>query len=265
MEVKHVMNKKSHVQKIVLVAMIMILVAGCRRNTVDNTRYAGEHPELYSIAINSLVATRGYTQSEIKMQASIKLIEEDNYGRKLFIYSEGRGYHLVISQKSDEKYVYFYPDYNFIITISEDAGDIGLRFTDEKIFPPEEIEELKEYNDWNKEIDIEKCIKVEIVHQKDDGPMEYKVLKPIYEELLGDDVSGHIKHRIFLFTTDDYGRSIYEFYGKGSYCIMVLFQPDGTYNESDGVMKLMHEELQYQDKLKEFKELNNWNKPIQEN
>jgi len=257
------MNKNFHVQKIVLaVIMALILMTGCRKYPSYDTSFMGGYSDLCSMAVNSLIGTKGYMGGEVPMPANIKIIEEDDYGRKLFIYYEGNEYSLLISQKSDEEYVYFYPDYNFIITLNS-VSDIGLQITDETIFAPEEIEKLKEYNDWDKKIDMEKCIKVEIVDEKGKGPIEFEVVEPIYYELLGDD-SYDAKYRTIFLATDDYGRSIYEFYGTGGYGMIALIRPDGTYDEAKGVMKLMRDEYNYQDKLKRFKELNDWNSPIQE-
>lgn len=278
-EVKLVMNEKMHIQKVTLIAIVaMLLMTGCKR--IDTS--FDVHADLGSIAMNSLIGASGYISGEMPRRAEFIVIEEDNFGRELFIYYEGGDkYNLFISQKSDGEYVYFYPDYNFIVTLySKSTGTIGMEVgIDETIFPSEEIEKLKKRNDWNKEIDVNKCVEVEIVREKGEGPIEYEVIESIYYELLKED-GAHAKYDSYFLTTDDYGRSIYAFYGyrkKGDYeehaeyekykgyemyYMIVVLQPDGSYDEDKGVMKLMYEEYEYQDKLKEFKELNNWNKPI---
>jgi len=263
-------DKKSYAQRIVLVFVVMIiLMTGCKRIYTGFDAYA----DLGSVALNSLIGIEGYIGGEMPFPADIEIVEKDNYGRELFIYYEGGDeYSLLISQKSDREYVYFYPDYNFVTILkSKGTGANGMEGgIDKTNFPLEEIEKLKEYNDWNREIDIEKCVKVEIVDERVNGPMEYKVLEPIYYELFGDD-SSNIEYCTYFLTTDDNGRSIYAFNsyeGKKDYeeyHMIVLLKPDGTYDEAKGVMKLMSEEYNYQDKLKEFKELNDWNKPIKEN
>ena len=244
-------------------AMALVVLTGCLSHNEDEISYMGEYPELYSVAISTLLGAEGQIYSEVPMEASLKMVEEDNYGRKLFIYYEERGiteYSLLISQKSNEEYVYFYPDYNFIMT-SQEMSDIGLRFTDERIFLPEEIEKLKEDNDWNKEINIERCTKVKIVREKEGGPIEYKVLELVYNELLGDE-RYVAKYSMEFLIADNYSRSIYAFYGKNGDYVIVLLQPDGSYDEVKSVMKLRQGNYKYQDELKELKELNSWNEPI---
>ena len=244
-------------------AMVLVVLTGCLSHNEDKRSYTGEYPELYSVAISTLLGAEGQIYSEVPMEASLKVIEEDNYGRKLFMYFEANviGYSLLISQKSDEEYVYFYPNYNFII-VWESRGDIGLRFTDEKIFSPKAIEELKEYNDWNEEIDEGKCIKVKIVRQKEVGVVKDKQLKRFYEQALGDDGYDYKSSTIF-YATDKYGRSIY--LGTGKYSsnryVVMLFQPDSEYDVKKGLMEIRNPQ-KYQDELKGFKELNGWNEPF---
>jgi len=42
----------------------------------------------------------------------------------------------------------------------------------------------------------------------------------------------------------------------------MMFQPDGSYDEVDGVLELT-DLFNYQDELKAFKESNNWNQPME--
>jgi len=73
---------------------------------------------LFTVAIYSLLGARGYTpEYHGYVPTDIKVLEEDDYGRVLFAYCEdqnGTVTTLLIIQKSDEKYSYYYPDYNFI-------------------------------------------------------------------------------------------------------------------------------------------------------
>jgi hypothetical protein len=148
-------NKKVLILIAILIVFIPISILW-DRSLSYRPKYTGEHPELFSVAVNSLLGTKGYAQSERPFQPELVLQEEDNYGRKLFFYNELEGisaYSLVISQKSDSEYVYFYPDYNFIS--SED-----------EVFSDEETEVLKRKNDWGKEINEDKCTKTNIVTKK---------------------------------------------------------------------------------------------------
>ena len=63
-----------------------------------STEYKGEFPELYSVAINSVLGNIGY---EAHTDSIIAIIEEDGFGRILFSYTEERmTYSILIIQKS---------------------------------------------------------------------------------------------------------------------------------------------------------------------
>jgi len=249
---------------IILVLISIISIMNCVPSWLKRQRiYEGEYLELYSIAINTLLGARGYGYSEQPFQPRIEVIDEDKFGRKLFIYFENSSistYSLIISQKNDDDYTYFYPDYNFIsFTLELKVFDNISKFFDQ--FPVEKIEELKRKNDWDMEIDESKCLKEKIVRKKDNGPINERKVLNICINVLGNDAYPHLSS-IEFFKTDDYNRAIY--FGRGKISsnrhIIMLFNPDGSYNESTGIMELF-DIMNYQDELKNFKELNNWNKP----
>ena len=98
-------------QKIILVAiMVAVLTNGCGLLPRYDTRFRAGDEALCSMAVNALLGTRGFTGGEVPRPADVKIIEEDSYGRKLFIYYEGRRYNLLVSQKIEGEHVYFYPD-----------------------------------------------------------------------------------------------------------------------------------------------------------
>lgn len=253
---------RSFMSKIKIVLLFFIVISiinvGCI-NRKEKERYSGLNPELYSIAINSLLGARGYIDSsEMSFHPELTILESDQYGRKLFLYYENNiisTYSLFISQKSDLDYAYFYPDYNFISA-------------PENIFTEEDIHELKTGNDWDKEIVMDKCNKVEIVYEKDlGGSIESENVMELYRIILGEDASRSMLF-IDFFTKDNYGRSIYLGTGEVSEegeqrRVVMLFQPDGKYDESNSYMELT-DFYNYQDELKEFKDLNDWNKPTEE-
>ena len=246
------MNKRfGFVKTVSIIVILALILLGCfgSRNTDD---YRGDYPELYSIAIHSLLGSTGYGFSERKFDSEITIVEEDNSGRKMFLYFENTivsTYSIIISQKVDDNYSYFYPDYNFISAADND-------------FSEEAIEGLKIKNDWDMPINTGKCVKVEIVRKKAEGPVSGGTLLELNSKALGDDAYNHLSSIDFL-TTDDYNRSIYFGYGEvgSERYIVMLFKPDGTYDESKCVMELT-DLYSYQDELKEFKDLNDWNKPI---
>ena len=82
------------------------------RRPVD-TVYGGDYPELLSVAMNSVLGVG----SDIGWHwPDITILEEDDYGRILFEYSEGSFFRSrLIMQKVEDGYAYFYPHYNFIM------------------------------------------------------------------------------------------------------------------------------------------------------
>jgi len=256
---------------VIAVAYTTSLLTGCagRRGQED---YRGEYPELFSVAINSLLGARGYWTSEIRHEAGITIIAEDAYGRIMFSYWERSGISTqsrLIMQKSDESHAYFYPNFNFVSIAPEQL----IRHYDENgrfyraSFPEEMIEDLKKLNDWGLPLEPERMVSVEIVRTKSSGPFGRNELRDAYRFALGDYAHNRHVHYVF-FRTDEFGRSIYLFSRWSSMVAstdnrhsVVLFLPDGTFDENIGVMRLT-DFFNYQSQLASFKELNNWNMPI---
>ncbi len=88
----------------------------------------------------------------------LEVIEEDSFGRVLYkfmSYSRALGelnddqiWTMLICQKSDKNYTYYYENYSFILSGGDDD------------FENAEIEKLKVWNDWNKDLDDSKMTKV---------------------------------------------------------------------------------------------------------
>ena len=249
--------------------------------------YYGVHPELYTVAINSLLGRRGFSLEKdrtITSDSWVRLVEEDDFGRILFTYTEhdspaGRTFNLLISQKSDENYVYFLPHYNFLsyrheerlLDISWARVDGQSIHTYEVVdFEAEKkIEELKILNHWNQPLDLEQAVRAPIVRRKD-GVICNDRLEAAYRAAIGrlDEEPLDLYIEFTFFRTDEYGRSIYvgtELWrgreeSKGFPIVVMLFQPDGSHDPERGVMQLP-DLLNYQPALREFKELNRWNQP----
>jgi hypothetical protein len=246
-------NKNICILFAILIAITILLVS-CTPSTPE---YTGDYPELFSIALNSIPGTEGYLLGEVRHQPVLTVLEEDDYGRVLFFYSETWAispHSLVICQKSDSEFTYFYSDYNFISSQDDTFSD-------------EEIEYLKKKNDWGMELNESKCLKVNIVREKEVKSIEFNALREMYRGALGDDARPFDDSYISSFITDDYGRCIYIGYGKHgerdhpSVAIMML-NPDGTCDPETGAMELM-DLYEYQDVLLEFKERNGWNEEWQ--
>lgn len=147
------------------------------------TEYVGNYPELYSVAINSAPEVKGYIGCPHRDDSPVVgLIEEDAYGRKLFCYTEDgaddtfarHGFYLMICQSSAQKEAFYYDGVNYINAplatgnkVIQRAGlfkrypsDVSNKLND---FTEEEINALKEANDWNAPLTLDKCVKVKIV------------------------------------------------------------------------------------------------------
>lgn len=143
--------------------------------------YDGNHEDLYTVAVNNIYGIWGHTSNgEISYNPEISIIEEDKYGRVFFFYNEryGRGADygmaFIIAQKSDDKYIYYYQDrcYSPFFDSSDyfyDGRDDGKEYKIALELSKKQIEELKNNNDWNKELQLEKCTKTKISSEKTEG------------------------------------------------------------------------------------------------
>jgi len=245
-----------------------LLVAGCNTHHTD---YRGEHPELYTVALNSWPGAISFCKLS-RGAPTTDIMEEDDYGRVLFFYPLNSLEILIlyISQTSDDEYVWFYPHYSFYAYKAEDGRFQGFpSFSKEKFlgsFPAEEIEEFKRRNDWNEEMDLSKAVRVPIeTHIKlREGPINNEHLTQTHLEILGPMDNERVTPSLRFFMVDDYGRSLYQGnrnWGKGDdivfRSVMVLFQADGSYE----YLELADSILYDQTELREFKEQNGWNQP----
>ena len=220
-------------------------------------KYKGQYDDLYTVATNSILWNSGkdpVSNIDFSKDPYIKIIEKDKFDRTLFVYTE-YGYlgnlqfsSLVIMQKSDKEYCYYYPDYNFICKetlIRESIAD----------FTEEEIAKLKQQNDWDNEIVLEKCEKKLISNYK---TWFYDLDESELDNILFNDQFSYCKY----ITDDNYARKLVCL-GCNNNVYVAIINPDGTYDLEKGVFTPT-DLLNYQDELKAFKELNNWNKPFDE-
>lgn len=113
--------KQKMLGSIIIYLGISLLLVACD----GRAYYEGHDYDLFSVAVNSLLGVNGYGGKG--SGPKIQVIEEDNYGRKLFSYlgdGLGNSYSLLICQKSDDKYAYYYPDFNIISAVHN--SDIPL-------------------------------------------------------------------------------------------------------------------------------------------
>ena len=93
---------------------MIVTLMGCFLTREPEPVYVGDYPELFSVAVSSVLGMGSDLSWE---HPGITILEEDDYGRILFDYSEGSAISSsrLIMQKAENGYVYFYPHYNFIL------------------------------------------------------------------------------------------------------------------------------------------------------
>jgi hypothetical protein len=131
----------------------------------------------------SLLERQGYGGRDAghKAPSGITVLERDNFGRVLFTYDETHTLDAMISQMSYDNYVYFYPgdtsltmsrnsehissdDWSNLLELGFDEYNIALN---RLLISFEDVDGLKERNDWNKELDMSKMVRVELTRFKD--------------------------------------------------------------------------------------------------
>ena len=157
--------------------------------TKEYAGYTGKYPELFTVGAYGIPNMNGCIYYEVTDEPVVHYLEEDEYGRVLFCYSEeygkysdGRnqgkadhgGVNLVICQGHDTEYAYYYKDCHYIsaplcvgnnISVYGDVKPPAIKnpYND---FSEEQIAKLKEENDWGRELNLDKCEKSKIVRKK---------------------------------------------------------------------------------------------------
>ena len=154
--------------------LICVLLSSCEG--VDFSRYSGDYPEGYTMAMHSIPQAVG------GFEVCCELLEEDSYGRKLYIYGEDINstwhdnddsrtclFAILIAQSSTESTVCYYPNVNVLYFEYESEYTLSY-FMKEMIvaevilnhFSAEEIEQLKQENDWNIELKADNLVEKEV-------------------------------------------------------------------------------------------------------
>ena len=252
----------------ILVCSMLISLVSCTH------RYQGSRRDLYSTAIHSILWVHGYSNAggEWGTDPMMTIIDTDQYGRVLFRYTEDANLKgekpfssLVIMQSSTEDFVYFYENVNYIVKEKENIYDHY-----EADFFDDEIEKLKEINDWNKPIDLDKCVKRTALRRRPRSePIEKSEMDAICEaEISALQNDGYDRHDYFFFnfTQDEYGREIWfgivhpynnqkDWENLEAVFLVFLFQQDLSY----AVTELP--QFDYQEQFIQFKAENGWNCP----
>lgn len=223
--------------------------------------YNGQHPSLYTAAVNSLINISS-------MSPKIQIISTDDYGRQLYSFNCYESHNLLVAQKNDKSLVYYYPNVNSI-----SHRNSYLDTDKSQYFTSLDIEILKEKNDWNEEINLDKCISNEISRNSSRSKLALgeNEITPFFKNYMLKQGYGEDEYKInttkFAFI-DDYGRELY--YTKAIkqldnmslyYNVMYIFNIDGSISENQGVVQI-NNIYKYQEDLAVFKAINNWNLPL---
>jgi hypothetical protein len=160
------MKKKNYCKLLLIVLVSVVFLSSCR----DIYLYRQDHPELNSMAVESII---GSTSSEMNR---VVVLDRDSYGRTLFAFMgysiygfEFQNPHIlaiVISQQSDDQYVFYYDSKNYIATTIDSNnydilnGDLGIYFSDDA------IDELKSRNSWNQPIKDSQLFRISVTRKK---------------------------------------------------------------------------------------------------
>jgi hypothetical protein len=240
-------------KKIFLLVVMVFLLMTITSCTCEPYIYDGEYPEVYSVVLDTIPGVEGYMLSEIYQNPRIELIEEDQFGRKMYLYYEGKSistYSLVIVQRSDATKAYYYLNRNYISS-------------NENNFTESNINIFKADNDWDSDFNNDECTSILISTLKGTSPLTYEQIKPFYEYVLPGDEHFSDDRWIEYFISDEYGRIMITVGARfeAKWAIMMFF-PDGTYDSENGYL-ILTDFYTYQNQLKEFKENNNWNEPLE--
>ena len=272
--------------------IVLCIIVLCGITACKPYRYKGNHVELFSVAVNNLFGARGYQVFEsYDYDPFIEVLETDDYGRTLFFFTQDTGGFwgitdggafgtaIFIMQKSDDEFVYYYQDDCYIphrmpkgLTSIPDDYREGL--------PEEQIETLKERNDWNKEMNLSKCTKAVISDQAPLGSLKESECEPALKAYAkqngykGDDT---LFRYAFLYNVDSYGRELYYVYAIGRdvlgegvsptsqarhFELAMIFEADKSC-PIENICEVSSDSLDYYEKIIELKKLAHWNQPLE--
>ncbi len=242
--------------------------------------YGGEHPDLYTVAINNIFGAQGYHHNgEVPFDPYIEIIETDSQGRVLFLYDESNdfGTALVIMQATDGEHVFYYQDDCYYPYAYSEPTPYDAKYTD--LFTEEEIDALKELNDWNEPLNTAKYTSATIAYRKGEGALElddddFEEAIRAYADTLGylDDDTLYRYHE--YCGRDKYGKEIYYVYAIGDYALGEGVSPDSSTHyfnlalifNADGSCPLSNiyeiaEETNLYNYIRAFKDNCGWNIP----
>lgn len=287
----HIKNKKIFIICICVLiisnslsACSSLTLSAC--DTLFAVKYDGEHIDLYTVAVNNIFGINGYTNNgEISYQPEVSVIETDKYGRTLFFYNEsymsGNEYAMafVIMQMSVDGYAYYYQDvcYSPFFDDTTDSWH-GTEGGDDYIkaleLAGDSIDELKERNDWNKDLDSSKFTKSKFCDEKPEGDIDVSdtaLSKAVYTyakehgyqgsdtsmvrgyEYCNADADGKELYYVYCMTmdTDENSEKIFGYYNYA-----VIIDPEKSISQN--AILEVNDPFTYYEQIRELKKNNNW-------
>jgi len=105
------------------------------------------------------------------MRDEVKLLETDSYGRTFYAYRNANAEFRIICQMTKDPFAYYYPDVCYLI--ESDSS-----------FPNDDIEWLKNVNDWNKPLDEGKMASVNYILAETDFDDHYHFIETAIRDTL---------------------------------------------------------------------------------
>ena len=265
---------------LIVLGALLLCFAAC-----SGFQYRGEHQDLYTVAVNNVFGALGYASNgEATYDPSIEVIETDEYGRVMFFYNEGHsryGTALIIMQKSEDGYVYYYQDDCYTPYIKVENYNVYQSSSYQLMFTNDMILQLKDKNDWNKPLVPDKCTKIAVINSKSDGDMHLeeetieRVLKTYAKTngYLGDDTLyrfsrycnsdayGRELHYVYAFGRDVKGEGVSPSSVSEEYALAMIFNPDGSC-PIDQIYRIEDPNSAYEAVLK-LKRDCGWGEPLQ--
>lgn len=204
-----------------LIMVFIIFLTGC---SIPIRGHSGKYPELFTVAVSSLATESYILEGETSGECYITKIAEDSYGRVMFSYVDKgndswQNYTrnaILISQFVEEDKVYFYQNYNFIIS-KINKGELKYVSNEKSVknptvgFSSEEIEQLKEWNDWDCSINREKSTWRKIKNKYSDKEYDSHRFKEIYNSIFSPYMNFS---RGYVVSRDNYGNMLVYMTGK---------------------------------------------------
>lgn len=226
--------------KFTLAVLLLVILSSCSLDCAYK-EYSGEYTDLYTVAVNSVLWVNGYSWgADFKRAPHIEKIGEDNYGRAIFFYQEKhyKGSEisfsaLIVCQASNDSEVFYYENECYIV-----KEQTNYSSKPDEVFSAEDIDYLKSINDWNKELDYEKCLRREITKSKAKIPFEKEIEKRIMDEFDFSDEQCFVCMDYLTNNSDDSKFIIYGYIkirtrGADGICFVGLVE-----KENDSITKL---------------------------